>query len=69
MFCISRTKHTVQRSTSPEQLTAAKLIDAIITHQINQTSDDTLAAPRDGRPNFINVSLFYSQQQTYDIKI
>lgn len=43
-----------------ESLTAAILIDAIITHQITQSNSDSALPGRDlHRPNFVSSSLLF----------
>lgn len=53
-FCY---RNTAGRQSSDGTLTAANLIDAIITHQINQTATDPpVTLSRDGhRPTFVST--------------
>lgn len=59
--CVCDFRPSVGRSAADGTLTAANLIDAIITHQINQTSSDPpITLTRDGhRPAFVSVFFFF----------
>lgn len=65
LFVLECSFYRVPGRPADGNLTAASLIDAIITHQINQTASEPPVI-RDGhRPSFVSIRCVFSQHNRF----